>query len=96
MSLLDAAERFASLDRSQVLLDAKRCLHSQDRGSECAACFDICPVNAITASKPPALAAEACQGCFACIPACPTGAYRVDDDVSSLINCVTHVDHQPV
>ena len=47
MSLLDAAERFASLDRSQVLLEPKRCLHAQDQFSECAACFEVCPAGAV-------------------------------------------------
>ena len=96
MSLLDAAERFASIDRSQILLDTKHCLHSQDQYSECVACFSICPVAAITVGKPPALNAELCQSCLACIPACPVGAYRADDDVSSLLNCITHVEGQPV
>ena len=96
MTLLDAAERFASLDRSQVLLDTKHCLHSQDQFSDCAACFDVCPVEAITAGKPPSLDTERCQSCLACLPACPVGAYRADDDVSSLLNCVTHVEDQSV
>jgi len=96
VSFLDAAERFASLDRSQVLLDAKHCLHTQDQGSECAACFDICPVEAITAGKPPVLNAELCQSCLACLPTCPVGAYHADDDISSLLNCATHIEGQPV
>jgi len=96
LSLLDAAERFASIDRSRILLDTKHCLHSQDQYSECAACFSICPVDAITVGKPPAFNAELCQSCLACIPACPVGAYRADDDVSSLLNCITHVEGQPV
>ena len=96
MSLLDAAERFASLDRSQVLLDTKHCLHSQDQYSDCAACYEICPVEAIMPDKPPALEAERCQSCLACLPACPMGAYRADDDVSNLLNCVAHVEDQPV
>ena len=96
MSLLDAAERFSSIDRSQVVLDTKRCLHLQDQYSECAACFDICPVGAITAGTSPALDTELCQSCLACLPVCPVGAFRADDDVSSLLNCVTHVDGEDV
>jgi len=96
LSFLDAAERFASIDRSQILLDTKHCLHSQDQYSECAACFSICPVAAITVGKPPALNAELCQSCLACIPVCPVGAYHADDDVSSLLNCITHVEGQSV
>lgn len=96
MSLLDAAERFASLDRSQVLLNTKHCLHTQDQYSDCTACFNICPLEAITAGKPPVLNTERCEACLACIPACPVGAYHADDDVSSLLNCATHIEEQPV
>ena len=96
MSLLDAAERFAYLDRSQILLDTKRCLHSHDQYSDCAACFEVCPVDAITVDKPPALDIEKCQSCLACLPACSVGAYRADDDVSNLFNCASHVEDQTV
>ncbi len=92
MSLFDAAERFASIDRSQVVFNSKHCLHAQDQHSSCTACFDVCPVNAITPGKPPVLMLESCQACLACIPACPVGAFRADDDVSSLLNCATHVE----
>lgn len=96
MSLLDTAERFASIDRSQIALDTKRCLHSQDQHSDCAACFSICPVDAITVGKPPSLNTELCQSCLACLPVCSVGAYRADDDVADLLNCVTHIEDQPV
>ena len=96
MSLFDAAERLASIDRSQILLNASRCLHSQDQSSNCVACFDLCPVDAITAGTPPTLDAELCQSCFACLPACPVGAFHGDDDVASLLTCATHVDGQVV
>lgn len=96
MSLLDAAERFASIDRSQILLDPKHCLHTQDQHSACTACFDICPVEAITAGKPPTLNLEICQSCLACLPVCPVGAYRADDDVSNLLNCIARVEGKSV
>lgn len=96
MSLLNAAERFASIDRSKVALDTKRCLHSQNQLSDCAACFSICPVQAITAGKPPTLDVERCESCLACLPACPVGAYRADDDVADILNCVTHIEGQPI
>jgi ferredoxin len=96
VSLLDAAERFASIDRSQVLLDTKRCLHAQDQFSECAACFNICPVQAITVGKPPVLDAEKCESCLACLTVCPVGAFRADDDVADLLTCATHIEDQPV
>lgn len=96
MSLLDAAERFASLDRSQIVLDTKHCLHSQDQYSDCAACFNLCPVNAITIGRPPTLNSELCQACLACLPACPVGAYHAEDDVADLLNCATHIEDQTV
>lgn len=96
MSLLNAAERFASIDRSQVVLDTKRCLHSQDQYSDCAACFSICPVDAIAVGKPPGLNVERCGSCLACLPACPVGAFSADDDVADLLNCAAHVEDQAV
>lgn len=96
MSLLNAAERFASIDRSQVILDSARCLHEQDQHSECAACFNLCPVQAITVGKPPTLDMEHCQLCLACLPACPVGSYCADDDISNLLDCVSHIEGQPV
>ncbi len=96
MSLLEAAERFASMDRSQIVLDTKRCLHTQDQYSECAACFSICPVHAITVGKPPSLDSECCQACLACLPICSVGAYRADDNVADLLNCTTHIEDQIV
>lgn len=96
MSLLNAAERFASIDRSQISLDLKRCLHVQDQHSDCAACFKICPVQAITVGKPPALDSEKCESCLACLPACPVGAFHADDDVKDLFNCAAHIEDQPV
>lgn len=96
MSLLNAAERFASIDRSQILLDTKRCLHAQDQYSDCAVCFDICPVQAIAIGKPPTLDSEKCESCLACLPVCPVGAFHADDDVANLLTCATHIEDQPV
>lgn len=96
MSLLDAAERFASIDRSQIVLDPNRCLHSQDQYSECAACFHICPVHAIQQGKPPSFNPEQCESCLACLPACPVGAFHADDDVADLLQCTTHIESEPV
>ena len=92
MSLFAAAEWFAALDRSSVTLNTERCLHSQDRFSGCQACYDICPVSAITPGKPPALDSEKCQSCLACLTVCPVGAYAADEAVVSLLNAVTHLE----
>lgn len=87
MSLLSAAERLSAIDRSALLLDTQRCLHSRDQFSACEACFDVCPVDAIRPGRPPVLETEKCKVCLACIPACPVGAYAADDAVPALLNC---------
>jgi ferredoxin len=92
VSIFTAAERFAAFDRSTVSLDTSRCLHSQDRYSTCTACFELCPVDAITSCKPPVLNAKKCNNCLACLPACPVGAYEADDVVASLLNAVAHLE----
>ena len=96
MSLLNAAERFASIDRSQIILDPKRCLHAQDQHSDCVACFEICPVQAIVIGKPPSIDPEKCESCLACLPACPVGAFHADDDVADLLTSATHIEDQTV
>jgi len=92
VNLFNIADRFAALDRSDVMLDTKRCLHSLYRFSDCKACNDICPVDAITPGKVPSLDSTKCQTCLACLPACPVGAFTADDGVASLLNAVTHLE----
>lgn len=92
MNLFNIADRFAALDRSDVMLDAKRCLHSLYRFSDCKACHEICPVDAITTGKVPRLDSTKCQTCLACLPVCPVGAFTADDGVASLLNAVTHLE----
>ncbi len=96
MSLFDAAERFAAIDRSKVTLDSKGCLHAHDQSSTCTVCVDMCPVSAFTPGRPPVLNDQSCQSCLACLPVCPVGAIHADDDVSSLLNCATHVEDKAV
>jgi Fe-S-cluster-containing hydrogenase component 2 len=92
VSLLSAAERLAAIDRSQVVFNADRCLHTKDKFSECTSCFEICPAGAIVAGKPPELNSEKCDTCLACLPVCPTGAFSADDDVTPLLTAASHVE----
>ncbi len=81
MSLIDAAERFAAMDHSAIVLDNARCLHSLELNSACEACFAICPVQAVAPGKPPVLDAQKCESCLACLTVCPVGAFSADDAV---------------
>ncbi len=92
MSVLNAAELLAAIDRSTIQLDPARCLHFRDRHATCEACFGICPAEAITRGKLPSLDADKCEGCLACLTVCPSGAYHADDAVAPLLNSVCHVE----
>jgi ferredoxin len=52
----------------------------------------VCPAGALQAGRPPALNGEACEGCLACLPACPTGALTADDAVAALLNCAARLE----
>ncbi len=92
MSLIDAAEGLAAIDRSAVMLDSTRCLHIHERNAACEACFEVCPCDAITRGKPPTLDSAKCQNCLACLTVCPTGAYSADDAVPSLLRLSPHLE----
>ena len=96
MSLFSIAERFSSLDFSTLKMDQERCLHSQDRFSGCQACFEICPVGAITPGKPPSLNPEKCAKCLACLMVCPVGAYRADDEFTPLLAAAKRLKAAPL
>lgn len=49
-------------------------------------------MDAIVAGKPPALDAEKCETCLACLPVCPIGAYSADDDVTALLNAASQLE----
>ncbi len=92
MNLFNAAERFAAMDHSTVILATGRCLHVRSRFSTCEACFTICPSQAISPGKPPTLDQDRCVSCLACLPVCPVGAFSADDAVSSLINTASRLE----
>ena len=49
----------------------------KDKCTGCAACVDVCPVNAITIEDGKAVISEECIGCRACETQCPTGAISI-------------------
>lgn len=94
MNWLSAAERISAIDRKSVVFSADRCLYSMDKFSSCEACYQVCPVEAITPGKPPVFEAGACKSCLACIPVCPTGVYSAEDAVPALIKCAARMEAQ--
>lgn len=96
MDLIASAELLSALDRSNILLDEKRCLHSGWKFSSCEACFEVCPTAAIQPGKPPTLDSEKCAHCLACLPVCPTGAFDGNDAVSALSNCLARLEAKRV
>lgn len=93
MNFISLAARLASIDRSAVTFDPERCLHTFDKGSTCTACFEACPAQAIAAGSPPTFNPEQCQGCLACLPVCPIGAFRADDAVPDLLTSAARVEN---
>ena len=87
MSLFDAAEFIVESDRLSVNFDSQRCLHAFSNLSNCEACFEICPVNAIHPGKPPDFEKASCVNCMACIPACPVSAFDAVDAIPALFKC---------
>jgi ferredoxin len=96
MDLVSAAERLAAIDRSEVAFDQKGCLHSRDKFSECTACFEVCPLDAIQPGKPPGFDYGSCDNCLACLPVCPAGAFSADDALPSLLNCAARAESRSI
>ncbi len=89
---LSIFERLVPPDRSKVSLQPGRCLHATNRFSACTRCFELCPVDAIQAGKPPALDAERCANCLACVAVCPVGAFSAKDAVPDLLECAGRLE----
>lgn len=54
------------------------CINLRGRGLLCKRCEKACPANALTLSREDVdLAGSDCTGCGACVPACPTGVFRL-------------------
>lgn len=96
MNFFTAAEKLAAIDRSKVVLQTQVCLHALGNFSNCQACFTVCPLEAIQASKPPSLDESKCISCLACLPVCPAGAFRADDAIPNLLNCAARLEAKSI
>ncbi len=85
-------ERLLPLDKSSIIYEAYRCLHTFDKNNTCTSCYSICPLEAIQPGKPPKFNPQSCQTCFACLTVCPTGAFKADDSVQDLFICVSRLE----
>lgn len=96
MNFLSAADRLSAIDRKAIIFDPGRCLHSIDKYAECEACYQICPVDAITSGKPPSFSEKTCKTCLACLPVCPTGAYLAEDAVAAMTKAAVRLESKAV
>jgi Ni,Fe-hydrogenase III small subunit/NAD-dependent dihydropyrimidine dehydrogenase PreA subunit len=72
----DGPAKFPSRFRGRPVVDAARC------GTDCAACADACPTDAIVGAGHPSMAIDLgrCLFCGDCATACPPGAIRFTQD----------------
>ena len=96
MDLINVVDGLTADGPGRVELKPERCLTSLDRFSECTACVNACPTQALQAAKPPVLDIGQCVGCLACLPACPVDAFEAHDAVASLLSCAARVAPRPV
>lgn len=90
MNLLRLTQELVALAETGVVFDQAACLHRLDAFSDCQACVDVCPAEAIQPGPPPVIDAQACGGCRACLAVCPTGAYGYKglDETQALLRTV--------
>jgi ferredoxin len=96
MNWLSVAGKIADAVQAGISLDAGRCLHTIDRFSDCRACFQTCPVQAVQPGTPPVLDEEACQECLACLTVCPVDAFQGRDVFPALMRCASRLQGKAV
>ena len=59
--------------------------------TQCGACIDVCPVQAITRDKNGIVRInkKACVGCFMCVAACPEDAMMYNKDLIEPFKCIS-------
>lgn len=73
-TLLEMLNKFS--DRTPQL-DETHCLNAvHNRAGRCAACVEVCPVNAVQTTPVPEFDPGACLACDACTAVCPTAALQ--------------------
>ncbi len=92
MTLLSLVARLGDLDEMAVEVDSSRCLHWRGRHFGCESCEAVCPSEAIRVDPVPAFDTAKCVHCFACLPACPVGAWSGRDPADDLLRCVEALD----
>lgn len=85
-------------------LSPAKCVRALSINSECRACAEVCPTNAIAVTdRLPSINQASCVGCAGCVAICPTEALALDDfnptdfffsflsDEQSLVACQKNV-----
>ncbi len=90
IDLIGAANKLANLaDQPAIEVDAKRCVHTKNKASNCQICVNDCPVGAIALKDHQVAVEEAlCAQCGYCLHSCPTGVFTGVDGVEKLLDCL--------
>jgi len=75
---LDKLERLmVVLSPEPIEVFPNQCLRSLNKDSECRACEQACPVEAVKLERYPEIDPDICTGCGLCASVCPTGALEI-------------------